>query len=147
MEYKWLTIEEAHKLQKEYGFNEIGAPQVIISMCNNNGTNIEETVEKFASVGKRSLGVAIKKDNKVMFVELLTFFDFPGEDSKKFIEKIKEMGVTPKMITGDKKLIAESIAKEVDIGENVVSIKEVSESKNIDIDSIDAFAEVVRRQI
>jgi len=120
-----------------------GAPQVIISMCNNNETNIEEIVEKFASVGKRSLGVAIKKDNKVMFIGLLTFFDFPREDSKKFIEKIKEMGVTPKMITGDNKLIAKSIAKEVSIGENVVSIKEVSESKNIDIDSIDAFAEVV----
>jgi len=120
-----------------------GAPQVIISMCNNNGASIEETVEKFASVGKRSLGVAIKKDNKVMFIGLLTFFDFPREDSKKFIEKIKEMGVTPKMITGDNKLIAKSIAKEVSIGENVVSIKEVSESKNIDIDSIDAFAEVV----
>jgi ATPase, P-type (transporting), HAD superfamily, subfamily IC len=120
-----------------------GAPQVIISMCNNNGASIEETVEKFASVGKRSLGVAIKKDNKVMFIGLLTFFDFPREDSKKFIEKIKEMGVTPKMITGDNKLIAKSIAKEVSIGENVVSIKEISENKNIDVDSIDAFAEVV----
>jgi H+-transporting ATPase len=53
------------------------------------------------------------------------------------------MGVTPKMITGDNKLIAKSIAKEVSIGENVVSIKEVSENKNIDVDSIDAFAEVV----
>lgn len=120
-----------------------GAPQVISAMSNDKDPNIDETVEKFAAIGKRSLGVAVKKDNTITFVGLLTFFDYPRQDSKKFIEKIKDMGVTPKMITGDNKLIAQSVAKDVSIGERVISIKELKEEKNVNVDSIDAFAEVI----
>ncbi|BAL80267.1 plasma-membrane proton-efflux P-type ATPase [Caldisericum exile] len=120
-----------------------GAPQVILGMSSNIDSSINATVEKFASVGKRSLGVAVKKGNEITFVGLLTFFDYPREDSKKFIQKIKEMGVRPVMITGDNKLIAQSVAKDVGIGENVLSIKELKENERIDIESIDSFAEVI----
>lgn len=120
-----------------------GAPQVINAMTNDKDINVDKTVKSFASVGKRSIGIAVKQNNTINFIGLLTFFDYPREDSRSFIEKIKEMGVTPKMITGDNKLIAQTVAKEVSIGEKVISIKELLENKNIDIDSIDAFAEVI----
>ncbi|MGB9749966.1 MAG: plasma-membrane proton-efflux P-type ATPase [Caldisericia bacterium] len=120
-----------------------GAVQVIISMSFDYDKTIEEKIENFASVGKRSLGISIKKERKTKFIGILTFFDYPREDSKKFIEKIKDMGIIPKMITGDDKLIAESIAREVSIGDRVISIKDLKDNKYIDIDSIDAFAEVI----
>ncbi len=119
-----------------------GAVQVIISMSTNNDKSIEEEIEKFALVGKRSLGISIKKDNKIKFIGIITFFDHPREDSKKFIENIKNMGVTPKMITGDNKFIAEIVSRDVSIGNRVIVVKELKE-KNIDINSIDAFAEVI----
>ncbi|MGC9171920.1 plasma-membrane proton-efflux P-type ATPase [Caldisericum sp.] len=136
---------EAEVLDKENNKINIykGAPQVIIEMSDNKDKSIYEVVEKFANLGKRSLGVAIKKKNQTTFVGLLTFFDYPRKDSKKFIEEIKEMGVMPKMITGDNKLIAQSVAKEVSIGERVISIKEIEKDKEMDVDSFDAFAEVV----
>ena len=121
-----------------------GAPQVMVGLVKCDTGKVNDLVENFAKEGKRSLAVLVSSnETDARIAGLLTFFDFPRADSKVFIEKIKAMGVSPKMITGDNLLIAKSVAKDVSIGENVVSIKELNGNKGMKVENVDAFAEVV----
>ncbi|GEM_PF-3861175 len=93
-----------------------GAPQVLIKIASSNQEEINKVVEDFAKEGKRSLLIAIEKEGQIKIVGLLTFFNFPRSDSKMFIKKINDMGISVKMLTGDNILIAKSIAESINIG-------------------------------
>ncbi|MGB9682385.1 MAG: plasma-membrane proton-efflux P-type ATPase [bacterium] len=121
-----------------------GAPQVLIERSSCDKEKVKEYVESLAQEGKRSLGIAIDKGGKIDLVGIIAFFDYPRKDSKEFISKIKEMGISVKMITGDNVLIARTISDYVGIGKNVVSIKDWHKSEGEAIpEEVDAFAEVV----
>ncbi|MEM4830552.1 MAG: HAD-IC family P-type ATPase, partial [Zestosphaera sp.] len=77
-------------------------------------------------------------------IGLLGLYDRPREDSKQFIDVIRSLGVTPKMITGDNIHIAKAIANKVNIGEKAVSVREVpKEQLASNIEETEVFAEVV----
>jgi len=82
-----------------------GAPQVILALAENAGrvkSAVERTVNKFASRGFRSLGVArAEADGPWQFLGVLPLFDPPREDSKSTIATAVQMGVKVKMVTGD----------------------------------------------
>ena len=121
-----------------------GAPQVLLELSSNDKERIKEQIESFAAEGKRSLGIAVENQGRTDFIGIITFFDYPREDSREFISKIKNMGISVKMITGDNVLIAKTVADYVGIGKNVVSIKDWHKEKSsMSPEEVDAFAEVV----
>ncbi len=101
-----------------------GAPQVILSLATNKAAisaEVDEDVESFAIKGYRALGV-VRTDaqNKWQFVGLIALYDPPREDSAETIKTAQSMGVNMKMVTGDHVAIAKEIARQVNLGTNIV---------------------------
>ena len=127
-----------------------GAPQVVLSIAANKDKvteKVNQIVERFAAEGFRALGVG-KTDQKGnwQFSGLIAIYDKPREDSAATIAAAKSMGVSVKMITGDHLAIAKEIAKEVNLGTNIVAAsdfldKPSSEAWSI-IENADGFAQV-----
>ena len=90
--------------------------------------NHEKLFEDMAGAGLRVLAVWIEKDNKKELVGFIGFSDPPREDSKELIKKIKDLGVSVKMITGDTKETARHMASLVGIEGDVCEAKEIKES-------------------
>jgi H+-transporting ATPase len=98
-----------------------GAAQVIQTLVGDDPKWVEETVTEFAKKGYRSLGVGKTDENGVWhYVGLIAFYDPPREDSAETISKAQSMGVEVKMVTGDHIAIAQEIANEVNLGDNIV---------------------------
>lgn len=112
-----------------------GAPQVIIEMCDDKEFDKKtayESVEDFANKGFRSLGVAYRRgeDNSYHFIGLVPLFDPPREDSKQAIEEAKAKGVDVKMVTGDNIAVSKYIASILNIGDNILDIRELKGETN-----------------
>ncbi|MEZ0323304.1 MAG: plasma-membrane proton-efflux P-type ATPase [Hydrogenothermaceae bacterium] len=88
----------------------------------------KDMFEDLASIGLRVLAVWIKKDNEDILVGFIGFSDPPREDSKELIQKIKDLGVSVKMITGDTEQTAKHIANLVGIEGEVCNAKDIKES-------------------
>ncbi len=82
--------------------------------------------EILAQKGYRSLSIGYQEqDNIFHIVGIIPFFDPPREDSAQVIEKVKNMGVEIKMLTGDNQAIAQEIAGVLKIGTNILPIDEM----------------------
>ena len=127
-----------------------GAPQVILSLVNNNNDALESEVNKnvleFAKKGYRALGVARAISDKWEYVGLIPLYDPPREDSALTIEQAQHMGVDVKMVTGDHTAIAQQIAEEVGMGNKIVpaeKLLELDDRKAISlIENSNGFAQV-----
>jgi H+-transporting ATPase len=127
-----------------------GAPQAILALVLNKGgisVKVEENVSRLASKGFRSLGVARTNLQGIWeFVGIVSLHDPPREDSKDTIEKAKTMGVNIKMITGDHIDIAKEIARELNLGTNILGASQIIDKTDTEIQSIveqaDGFAQV-----
>lgn len=127
-----------------------GAPQAILAICSDPDDikeQIQAKVDEFASHGYRTLGVAKSSDGETWyFCGLLSLFDPPWDDAKTTIQAAKAKGIAVKMITGDNRAIALEIARKLDIGTKVVKAGDLFKDEylhaSLDLDSIDAFAEV-----
>jgi len=133
-----------------------GATQVIIELCKLTGEDLnkaDEQVEKFASQGYKTLGVARKDANMDwQFLGILTLFDPPREDSASTIALARENGITVKMVTGDNVAIARQISSQLGLGTNIHGVESIFKddsdikhpSRKIEqqIDAADGFAEV-----
>ena len=107
-----------------------GAPQVILSLSrvdDSEKRKIEEKIFDFADKGFRTLGVAFRKceEEEYTFVGLIPLYDPPREDSREAIEEAKRFGVRVKMVTGDNIAVAKYIAKILDIGDNILDVREL----------------------
>lgn len=101
-----------------------GAPQVILGLsANSNGVHpqVEQVVDDFAARGFRSLGVA-RTDTKGrwQFLGVIPLYDPPREDSQATLEAARQMGVKVKMITGDQLAIGKEIARQLNLGNNIL---------------------------
>ncbi|BDC18054.1 plasma-membrane proton-efflux P-type ATPase [Acidianus sp. HS-5] len=125
-----------------------GAPQVIAKLAEiQDLKSYYSTLEDLSKRGYRTISVAIgDKEGKLKLVGILPLYDRPRKDSKDFIDEIKGLNVKPKMVTGDNELIAEEIARQVDIGNvicNINEIKKLDEKERIKkVEECDVFAEV-----
>ncbi len=116
-----------------------GAPEIILERCTHiikDGQAIKlsakerkiilETNEKMASDALRMLGIAYKElpnafekvdeesvENELSFLGLAGMIDPPREEAKEANEKCRQAGIKTVMITGDHKLTAVAIAKEL----------------------------------
>lgn len=141
-----------------------GAPEVILDRCKyllKFETRVELTEiqrkeilkanEGMANEALRVLGLAYKEysddiefieeyiEKDMVFLGLIGMMDPPREEAKKAINICKEVGIRPVMITGDHKLTALAIGKEMDIykpGDYVITGDELEKMSEEDLEKI-----------
>lgn len=116
-----------------------GAPDKIINLCsyilidgeikeldNTLKQKIKEKIDEMASNALRVLAFSYKIEsdlkncqNNMIFIGLAGLRDEPRKEAKTAIKKCFKAGLTPIMITGDHKLTAFAVAKELGIAKNI----------------------------
>jgi P-type Ca2+ transporter type 2C len=139
-----------------------GAPDVIIGLCNRimiNGNvymmtkeqrkRILDMNEQFAKQALRVLGFAYRPSGKLeekelIFLGLQAMIDPPRDEAKESIKKCKEAGIKVVMITGDYKLTAEAIGKELGIEGRAIDARELDAITDLEhaVDGIGIYARV-----
>jgi H+-transporting ATPase len=129
-----------------------GAPQVVIKetgLSKDLEDKVMQGIEAFAQKGYRTLGIAKQDENgSWRYLGLIPLFDPPRSDTKETIDRIHDMGVEVKMVTGDHESIARELSTKLDIGDNIVSVNKLY-SENVPtatrddlIEKANGFAEV-----
>ena len=130
-----------------------GAPQVISALdpaSSEVREALEQAVVRFAARGFRSLGVARTAENgEWRFLGVIPLYDPLREDSKSTIEAAKKLGLRVKMVTGDQLAIAKEIARQLDLGPNIINASVFGEVREHEsgqladaIERADGFAQV-----
>ena len=123
---------------------------------------IMDRYEEFSRNGFRTLGLAYKLMPKqtelnktdecnLCFLGFLVFFDPPKTGCSETIQQLSQLGVTLKVITGDNRLVATSVSKQLGIAEHEIltgsEIREMSESALINqVAEVNLFAEIEPNQ-
>ena len=123
---------------------------------------IEQQYKEFSEKEFRTLGVAYRDMDKqtkiekeqedgMTFLGFLLFFDPLKPDIAKTIENMEQLGISLKIITGDNRLVAASISKEVGFkASRILTGSEIyqmtSEALVRKVNDIDIFAEVEPNQ-
>ena len=105
-----------------------GAPNIMLKLLK--GSNLSDVedklnteVEELAHRGIRALAVA--KTNPISkeweLLGLLTFLDPPRPDTKETVHRAMAYGVQVKMITGDHRAIAQETARQLGMGDNILT--------------------------
>jgi Ca2+-transporting ATPase len=161
--------------EEEYFVYTKGAPEKVLPLCSRLQENgkarklteedkkiISSKIEEMAKEGLRVLALAYKKMKKfeeskaekdLIFLGLVGIIDPPRKEVKEAIEKCKQAGIKPVMVTGDHKLTATAIAKEIGLmeeGEEVLTGEEIEsmgeEELEERIEKISVYARVAPEQ-
>jgi len=159
---KCMTVICDTKKGEVFAFTK-GAPDIIIEKCtkiySSRGIRpltdedkriIQRKNNELAKEALRVLGVAYKKlnskyyDNKhieeeLIFVGLIGMIDPPRKEAINAVRKCKLAGIKPVMITGDHKVTASAIARELNIAseeDKVITGAELEEMSDIKLQSI-----------
>jgi H+-transporting ATPase len=126
-----------------------GAPQIIAALCDGDGVVdlVNDVVERFATRGHRSLGVAkTDGDGSWRLMGVLGLADPPRDDSAATISAAKELGIDVKMVTGDQVAIGREIARQVGLGEQILDAATLDDGADDDlgarVEATDGFAQV-----
>jgi len=152
-----------------------GALTNILEVCSSAETNegtivdiqsvkdkIQKHFEEFSNNGFRTLGIAYKNlpedkpinksDEKDMtFIGFLTLFDPPKANIIDTIGRLKSLGVSLKIITGDNRLVAASISKKMGLSDTKIisgpELRQMSDAALLrSVGSVDVFAEIEPNQ-
>jgi magnesium-transporting ATPase (P-type) len=99
-----------------------GAVSVIAQACGLESKKLktlEARIEDFSKKGYKTLAVALIEDSKPVVAGLAALSDSPRPDSKALIQELQALGISIKMLTGDALPIAQEVARDIGIGENV----------------------------
>jgi H+-transporting ATPase len=127
-----------------------GAPQAILSLVADQETleyMIDKHVNTLASKGYRPLGIArTQGEDDWRYVGLIGLYDPPREDSAETIGTAQNMGVRVKMVTGDHTAIAKEIARQINLGSNIMPASSILDKPDREaqriIEDVDGFAQV-----
>jgi len=130
-----------------------GAVSAIAPLCGIEGkglTDLEAKMDAFGNKGYRIIAVAVNsKKSKMDLVGLVALYDKPRPDSAKMIEKLRALGISVKMLTGDALPIAKQIAQEIHLGDKITRTPDIKEAANKDaiiaaeiVEKSDGFAEI-----
>jgi H+-transporting ATPase len=129
-----------------------GAPQTVIALCRGLDTatisKVDQMMEELSLKGYRTLGVAksVNDTGNLQFVGLLSLADPPRLDSSDMIQRARELGLRPMMLTGDNIAIAREIARQVSIGDKIIPMEEFRKMDEAQqakiIGESDGFAEI-----
>ena len=125
-----------------------GAYPTIRVLCHPGTGAPDPQVDQWAARGFRTMAVAIVRDQVTELAGIVAMADPPLKDSAQMISEIKGLGVRVKMLTGDALPIAREIAREVGMGDDIVSAALLSEKSSINdkhaiIMAHSGFAEVL----
>ncbi len=122
-----------------------------VSLTNEQRDELIKVNQEFSSQGLRVLAFAYKPidhleltledENNLKFVGLIAMIDPPREESKDAVAKCKAAGIKPIMITGDHKITAAAIAKQIGILENLDEAVEGMEIDNLSDEELREFVE------
>jgi H+-transporting ATPase len=104
-----------------------GAPQIVRGLCAVGGESIEQDVEQLATEGHRILAVAAGTDGELHLAGLIGFQDSPHADSRQLVRDLHGLGVRILMVTGDSSATAQTVARQVGIGEHVCSPEQLQQ--------------------
>jgi Ca2+-transporting ATPase len=125
------------------------APEKIYDLCSH--ININGKIKKFtpklkkeimnvndnlANQALRVLGYAYfesKKKDNLIFVGLTGMIDPPRQEVEDAIKKCKEAGIKVIMITGDHKLTAQAIARQIGLNDNAITGEELEKLNDNDL--------------
>ena len=133
-----------------------GAPEKIIKMSeyilvNNRVIRLSDVSKNLilkrnnnmASKGLRVLGFAYREKGKMIFIGLAGMIDRPREGVREAINVCKKAGIDVVMVTGDHKLTAMAVAKEVGIIGEVMEGWEIDNIKDLSVlENVKVFARV-----
>ena len=128
-----------------------GAAQVILDLSVDKdkvGDKVNSAVDEFAARGFKALGVARADDgDNWKCLGVLSLLDPPRPDSKEMLARASELGVRPKMVTGDQVAIAKETARTLGLGTNILDASILDTEKDQaklaqEIENADGFAQV-----
>ncbi len=123
---------------------------------------INRQFEEFSAQGLRLIGLAYREmgtasvigkeeEREMTFLGFLLFFDPPKKDIAETIDRLKELGVSLKIITGDNRLVAAKVGRDVGMPEAKIltggELREISNSALPQkVTGTDIFSEVEPNQ-
>lgn len=148
-----------------------GAPEKIISMCayqleDHDNKTLDKhywtsQIDKLAKNGMRVLAIAFRKNNKeqiqlslddvdkeLTLIGVIGIIDSPREEVRDAVQQCQQAGIRIKMVTGDHRLTAQAIAKQVGILDHQIlsgeEIDEMSDEQLTEVvDDIDIYTRTV----
>ncbi|EQB73928.1 MAG: hypothetical protein AMDU4_FER2C00038G0042 [Ferroplasma sp. Type II] len=117
-----------------------GAPQVIDQLSGTVPDGYEDDVKYFSSQGFRIITVAVGSET-LEIKGIIPLYDPPRKDSKELISELKQINVSPVMITGDNTLIAEEVAGEIGLDKKLCDTSTIK-SNYTGASDCSVFAEV-----
>ncbi len=102
-----------------------GAPQIIADLCQIQGW--EEAANAMASTGARVLAVAAGPDGQPQFYGLLALSDPLRSDAADVVQRLQNLGVQVRMVSGDSQQTAAFVASQLLIKGPVCGPKQLSE--------------------
>jgi H+-transporting ATPase len=124
------------KIQKngESFFVGKGSFDTICAACNASDKDIKtlsKQAESLSAKGLRVIAIAKGEDrSNLQIVGLAGIADRLRPDSRESLNKIKELGISVKMLTGDALPIAKNIAHQVGLGDNIITMAMVQEAES-----------------
>lgn len=141
-----------------------GAPETILDLCSKINVigriskltplvkkKILKQNEKFAENALRVLGCAYKEGNagkdgeEMIFVGLIGMIDLPREKVRDAVKKCKKAGIKVVMITGDHKLTAHAIARQIGLGQRTLTGNELDELNDKELRNKALFTDIYAR--
>ena len=122
-----------------------GAPEVVLTRCLDVDQRAGETLDRLFADGARVVAVATRTlveerspdpddEHDLRLVGFLTFVDRPKTDAGASIERLRKLGVTVKIITGDNGAVAAKVCR--DLGIEVDGVMTGGELRALDDDSL-----------
>ncbi|KAK8854504.1 plasma-membrane proton-efflux P-type ATPase [Kwoniella newhampshirensis] len=129
-----------------------GAPNAILKLAKFDPSTVaayRNQAQTFATRGFRSLGVAVKENDKEWeLLGMLCMFDPPRSDTARTIGEAHDLGISVKMLTGDAVAIAKETCKQLGLSTNVYDSEKLigggmsgSDIRDF-VEAADGFAEV-----
>jgi H+-transporting ATPase len=130
-----------------------GAVAILAPMSGVTGkelADLETKTEAFANKGYRIIAVTTSRQGaKIQLAGLVALYDKPRPDSAQIIAKLRSLGISVKMLTGDSLPIAKQVAEEVHLGNKIARAPEIKETADKDaivaaeiVEKSDGFAEI-----
>ena len=102
-----------------------GAPEVLLNLCSGVPENTIKTISDFSKEGLRVLAfgakpmkkekITVEDEKNLIFIGLVAMADTARPESAEAVKEAHRAGIKTVMITGDSKITAQAIAKEVGI--------------------------------
>lgn len=126
-----LTKADITSPENSHGFSVAkGAYNAILNLCGVSVSEFDSTVEQWAEKGFKTIAISINQKNKWELVGIVALYDTPRSDARVVLNKLKELGIKVKMLTGDALPIGREIASQVGIGNNIISIADIRITEN-----------------